>query len=144
MKIAYLDTFAGISGDMTVGALLQLGLPLAALRDAASALALDGVELGAEALSRSGITAVKFHVRVHGIVPDAPAADADHEHHHGAHHHAPAQPHAHPHAHRAYREIRALIAGSALPARVKALALDVFARLADAEGHVHGIPADDV
>jgi uncharacterized protein (TIGR00299 family) protein len=125
VRIAYLDTFSGISGDMTVGALLHLGLPLDALREAVKMLALPDVELSAERVLRSGIEATKFHVRVRGEHPD-----------HGAH--------AHGHAHRAYAEIRDLLARSALAARVKADALAVFARLADAEGRVHGVPPDSV
>jgi uncharacterized protein (TIGR00299 family) protein len=149
VKIAYLDTFAGISGDMTVGALLQLGLPLAAVREAVTALGLDGVELAAEQVVRSGITAVKFHVRVHGEPVDEAAAQAagcGDAHEHDSPPGPPSDPpaHPHPHAHRAYRDIRAQIAGSALAPRVKTLALEVFARLAEAEGRVHGKPADDV
>jgi len=142
VKVAYLDTFAGISGDMTVGALLQLGLPLAALRDAVAVLGLDGVELAAEEVERSGVTAVKFHVRVHGEPADEPAAHASSAGHaHPRHGGATAAPAG---AHHAYRDIRARIARSALAPRVRTLALDVFARLAEAEGRVHGRAADDV
>lgn len=147
MKIAYLDTFAGISGDMTVGALLQLGLPLDELRGAVKALGLHDVELAVEQISRSGIAAVKFHVSVRGERVVEPAGEADgpgHQHSGHAHHHAPAQSHGHSHAHRAYRDVRAQIADSALAPRVKAMALDVFERLAEAEGRVHGRAADDV
>src|SRR5439155_252891 len=63
VRIAYLDAFSGVSGDMTVGALLDLGLPLAALREAIAALALPGVEVAVERVARSGIAAAKFHVR---------------------------------------------------------------------------------
>jgi uncharacterized protein (TIGR00299 family) protein len=142
VKIAYLDTFAGVSGDMTVGALLQLGLPLAALRDAVAALGLDGVELAAEEVVRSGITAVKFHVRVHGAPVDESAGHDPPRHAHAAAPSAHAHRHAHPH--RAYRDIRGQIAESALAPQVKTLALDVFARLAEAEGRIHGVPPDDV
>jgi pyridinium-3,5-bisthiocarboxylic acid mononucleotide nickel chelatase len=127
MTIAYLDAFSGISGDMTVGAFLHLGLPLERLRDVVTTLRLDGVEVSRETVERSGISATKFHVRVHGEHPDDP------EHHH-----------AHRHAHRPYAEIRALLAGSALDAPVKEKALAIFHRLAEAEGRVHGVPTDAV
>lgn len=127
MKIAYLDTFSGISGDMTVGALLHLGLPLAAIEEAIATLGLDAVEVRAEEVSRSGIAAMKFHVRVHGHQPDS-----EHAHH------------VHPHVHRPYAEIRALLAGSRLPDGVRTRALAVFAALAEAEGRVHGVPPERV
>jgi uncharacterized protein (TIGR00299 family) protein len=125
VKIAYLDAFSGISGDMTVGALLDLGLPLEHVREAIATLGLHDVTVAAERVSRSGIAATKFHVRVGGLHPEAD------EPHHG-------------HAHRAYREIRDSLASSALPARVKETALAVFTRLAEAEGHVHGIAPEAV
>jgi len=128
VKIAYLDAFSGVSGDMTVGALLDLGLPLARVREAIAALGLDGVAVDVERVARSGIGATKFHVRVHGEHPDQPR---HHSHHHD-------------HVHRPYRDIRELLARSALPERVRANALAIFARLAEAEGRVHGVPPDDV
>jgi len=124
MKIAYLDAFSGISGDMTVGALLDLGLPLAAVRDAIATLRLDGVEVATERIARSGIGATKFHVRVRGMHPE--------------------QPHHHDHPHRAYADIRRLLSESALADGVKRAALAVFERLAEAEGQVHGVPPDRV
>ena len=129
MTIAYLDAFSGISGDMTVGALLQLGLPLATLRDAVATLGLADVELAAEPVVRSGITATKLRVRVHGRPPEA------HTHAHGA---------AHPHGHRAWADIRAALAASRLPVRVRDTALAIFAALAEAEGRVHGVAAEAV
>src|SRR5262245_39379443 len=134
MRIAYLDTFSGISGDMTVGALLHLGLPLESVRDAIAVLALPGVEVDVERVSRSGITATKFHVRVGGAHPDDPARHAV-GHRHGA---------THAHAHRAYAEIRDQLTGSRLAAPVKTAALAIFNRLAEAEGRVHGVAPDAV
>jgi uncharacterized protein (DUF111 family) len=55
LRISYLDTFSGISGDMTVGALLDLGLPIERVRDAVSTLGLDGVEVWAERTQRCGM-----------------------------------------------------------------------------------------
>jgi hypothetical protein len=126
MKIVFLDTFSGISGDMTVGALLDAGLSLDDLRRAVAQLKLDDVTLWAERVDRGGIAATKFHVRVRGEHPDDPHA-----------------PHAHG-AHRPYREIRSLLAESALAKPVRERALAIFARLAEAEGRVHGVPTDDV
>lgn len=128
MRLAYLDAFSGIAGDMTVGALIDLGLPVDAVRDAIHALGLDGVEVWADRTERSGIAATKFQVRVHGAHPDAP---------HGHHHR-------HAHGHRAYAEIRSLIAGSGLEPTVRDRALAIFGRLAAAEGRVHGVPTDAV
>ena len=129
MRIAYLDAFSGVSGDMTVGALLDLGVPLAVVRDAIDTLALRGIDLSTERVERSGIAATKFHVRVHGEHPDPPGG---HRHHHDQH------------GHRAYRDIRTLLETSRLDARVRERALAIFARLADAEGEAHGLAADDV
>ncbi len=126
MRIAYLDAFSGISGDMTVGACLDLGLPLERVREAIVTLGLEDVTVATERVQRSGIAATKFHVRVRGERPDDPAH------------------HAHPHAHRPYADIRDLIARSALAAPVKTTALAIFHRLAEAEGRVHGVPADTV
>ena len=71
MRIAYLDTFSGISGDMTVGALLDLGLPIERVRDAVSdARAATAWRCGRSGRSARGIAATKFHVRVHGQHPD--------------------------------------------------------------------------
>ena len=97
MRIAFLDTFSGISGDMTVGALLDAGLPLDAVANAIARLNLTGVTLSSERVERSGIAATKFHVRVNGEHPDDPTA---HHHHHA-------------HTHRPYREIRDLLRTSA-------------------------------
>ena len=128
MRRAFLDTFSGISGDMTVGALLDAGLPVEAVRDAVARLMLDGVEITTERVTRNGIAATKFHVRVHGHHPDEPAAE----------------PHHHDHGHRAYAEIRDLLAASALAAPVRERALAIFAALAEAEGRVHGVATDAV
>ncbi|HYR96929.1 MAG TPA: nickel pincer cofactor biosynthesis protein LarC [Candidatus Binatus sp.] len=122
MRIAYLDAFSGISGDMTVGALLHAGLPLAIVREAIAMLDLHGLEVDAEPVSRSGIRATKFHVRVHGEPAD----------------------HAHGHGHRSHADIRELLRRSALPEPARTSALAIFARLAEAEGRVHGVPADTV
>ena len=131
MRIIYFDAFSGVSGDMTVGALLHLGLPLDALREAVASLGVDGVELHAEPTARSGITATGFHVHLPHLRRTT------------AHSHDP-HDHGHQHGHRPYAEIRDLLAASALPAPVKERAAAIFARLAEAEGRVHGVSPDTV
>ena len=152
-KIAYLDAFSGVSGDMTVGALLDCGLDLADLEREIAALGLEGVRLRRETRERSGIHATKFVVEVDGMPP----GDAPHFEHHGTsapHHHEHDHPHEHDHGHthahghghdhRPYREIRELIERAKLGAGVKRRALAIFGRLAEAEGSVHGVATDDV
>ena len=155
MRIAYLDAFSGISGDMTVGALLDLGVPLAAVREAIASLSLPGIELDSARIFRNGIAATKFHVSVDGRHPDdpsrydqpqaapVPAQPLAHAHPH-EHHHHPVEPAGAHGGHRPYVEIRRLLERSGLAAPIKERALAVFARLAAAEGHVHGKPIDEV
>ncbi len=91
MRVAYLDCFAGISGDMFLGALLQAGVPLPVLEEAAAALDL-GASLRVETVDRSGISAVKVHVLEHG---EPAERETPHSHAHGEHTH----PHEHEHTH---------------------------------------------
>ena len=64
-RVLYFDCFSGISGDMTLGALLDAGLPLDELRRALGSLALGDVELRAEKVLRTGVSATKFSVHEH-------------------------------------------------------------------------------
>ena len=121
MRVLYFDAFSGVSGDMTVGALLALGVPLEQLRAELQRLPLSGYSIDCERVSINGIGATKFSVQVH-----------DHSAHHGHH------------GHRPFRAIRALLEESDLGAAVKEKALAIFAKLAHAEGHVHGIAPDEV
>ena len=127
MRALYFDAFAGVSGDMTVGALLALGLDLEHLRAELATLPVHGYALRAERRLVNAITAVKFDVDLHG-----------------AHGHAHGHAHEHEHAHRSFGEIRRMIEGSGLTPRVKETALAIFGRLAEAEGRVHGVPAEAV
>lgn len=150
MRVLYFDAFAGVSGDMTVGALLDLGLDLERLRAELAALPLSGYALRAEPRLVNGIGAVKFDVLLDG----APAAgthghgEHDHRQDEGHHHRHADEGHRHgapaAHAHRAFADIRRMIEASALAPRVKATALAIFTRLAEAEGHVHRMPIEKV
>ena len=151
-KILYFDCFAGASGDMILGALLDAGLPLGELQAALGSLMIPGFRLSADRVMRSGLSATKF--RVHE--GDGPEAAHAQEHHHGgeghAHHHPHAEPPAHgaatlPHAHgdhRSLADILSLIDGSALSATARRRATDLFRRLAEAEAAIHQMPVERV
>src|SRR5262249_53427154 len=96
-RVLFFDAFSGISGDMTVGSLLALGLDLERLRGELAALPVRGYALRTTDKLVHGIRARKFDVDV-----DA-SPDATHEHGH-------ASAHAHHHAHRAYADIRRILA----------------------------------
>jgi len=66
MKLLYFDCFSGVSGDMILGALLDLGLPLEDLRRALGGLAIEGCEIGVDRVTRGSIAAAKFRVVQHG------------------------------------------------------------------------------
>lgn len=114
-KIAYFNPFSGISGDMTLGAFVDAGLPFDTLVEKLKSLNLDGYELSSESVSRHGITATKINVEIE-------------ETHH----------------HRHMSTIEKIINGSSLDVSVKKNALDVFQNLADAESNVHGISVEMV
>lgn len=148
MTTAYLDAFSGLAGDMIVGALLDCGLELADLEGELAKLSLRGYRLRREIREKSGIRATKFVVDVEGQAPpphhhprDSGGAEGVHHHSHAA---SAGSGSAAEHGHRPFRDIRALIRDSALSPRVCELALQVFVRLAEAEGKVHGVEPDDV
>lgn len=116
MRAVYFDCFAGVSGDMIIGALIDLGADLKALKQQLSSLELTGYEINSRRVQRSSITATKFDV------------DIDQS----------AQPE------RTLAEIRLIIAGSSLSDQSKARAIRVFERLAEAEARVHGTTPDKV
>lgn len=115
MKIAYFDTFSGISGDMTVGAFLHLGVSLDALRAELAKLPLSGYQLSQSERLQSGIRATKFDVEV-----------------------------SEPLGERSFRAIARMLQESALIPQVKETALRIFTVLAEAEGRVHGVAAEAV
>jgi uncharacterized protein (TIGR00299 family) protein len=138
-RTVYFDCFSGASGDMVLGALLDLGLPLDGLRAALGSLAVDVGAIAAERVIRAGVAATKFR---------AEAADDDEQHDHlqndHGHQHHHGQGRAHRHPHHSLKEIRALIERSALSPRGKDRAIGMFQRLAEAEAQVHAIPVEQV
>jgi len=133
-KTLYFDCFSGISGDMTIGALLAAGGDGETVKAAIASLGLEEpVELGWSTVNRTGITATKFEVKVLGH-------EGDHRHHHHPARHG-ANSHGH---HRAHRDIVAMIGASDLSAAVKEIAVAIFAKIAEAEAKIHGVPVDEV
>ena len=115
-RLCYLDCVGGLAGDMLLAALLDAGANVELLCSVPEALGLDGVEISVDRVERQGIGAL--HVSV-----EAPAGD---------------------HGHRGYAEIRRVVEGVELPARARSQALATFARLAEAEARIHGVPVEDV
>jgi uncharacterized protein (TIGR00299 family) protein len=149
MATLYLDLFSGISGDMFIGALLDLGVEFRQLESELRKLGLGGYHLHAARRHKSSIEGVKFDVHLdeeHGHGHSHEHEHAEGAHHHGhAHAHAPGHGHSHSHSEeRNYRQIRELITQSALSDWVKTRALAVFRRLAEAEGKIHGLPVEQV
>lgn len=157
-RILYLDCFSGISGDMFLGALLDIGVPLAVVENGLSTLGLAAeYHLHAEKTSKSGIQGTSFqvHLAEHGHSHDQGhghdhdpehSHDHDHEHEHGHHHgHQAKHHHRHEHTHgRTYADIRQLIEAASLPESIRKLALAVFLEIGQAEAAVHGVPLDQV
>lgn len=115
MKIAYFDCISGISGDMILGALLDLGLPLESLRQELSALGISGYEIKCDKVFKNGFRATKCDVIV---------SDDVHERH--------------------FSDIKDIINHSRLSEKIRQRALDVFHRLAEVEAEIHGVPVDEV
>ena len=146
MKVLYLDLFSGISGDMFIGALLDLGVDAGQLERELSKLSLGGYHLHIGRGNKAGIAGLKFDVHLeHDHHHDHSHSHAGgHEHHHE---HGQSHSHSHPHTHeeeRTFTQIRQLIEGSSLSNWVKEKAVAVFRRIAVAEGKIHGLPPEQV
>jgi uncharacterized protein (TIGR00299 family) protein len=116
MAIAYFDCFSGISGDMTLGALVDAGLPIEVLRSELAKLNLPGYTITAEQVRRSGLAATKVHV-----VLDEQEQPARH-----------------------LSEIQKIINGSTLSSAVKQKSISIFQRLAEVEAKVHGTTPEKI
>ncbi len=114
MKAIYLDCFSGISGDMFLGAMLDLGIPADILASGLGGLGLD-IRIDVKKVKKSGISGTKVDV----IIPDTA-----HERH--------------------LSDILEIIEGSSLESNTRAMACNIFKRLAGAESKVHGVPLEEV
>ena len=114
MKIAHLDAFSGLSGDMLLGVLVDAGVPLAHMKRELKKLPVDGYRLTAAKVLRYGIAATKVDVHLTG----------------------------HGHPARTWKDVRTLIKKSSLPENVREKGLRVFELLFQAEAKVHGVSLD--
>jgi len=159
MRIAYIECFSGISGDMTVGALLHAGISEELLQRTVAALNI-GAELRLRRVDRSGISATKVDVLVNGKLADR-VDDSDHAHpHQHDHPHAHAHSHSHTHSHshshghqhahnhgpadhrerRSLSTIKNIIRKADIAAPARDMAIRAFELLGAAEAGVHNVP----
>jgi len=145
-KILYFDAFNGAAGDMILGALIDLGMPLCHLKEELAKLSLEGYTLTTEKVKRQGLFGIDFRVGIQygetsatgtpeegfGTGDSGRRESSERKHHH------------HDHDHRGFAEIRQLIESSSLDDRVKETAVRIFRRLAEAEAKVHGSTVEEV
>ncbi len=136
-KILYFDCNNGIAGDMTVAALVGLGVPEAVLRQALESLGVEGLEVTFGKTVTYGFAANTFRVEYPGKYEH----HHEHEHHEHEHEH---HEHIHAHVHRHLADIESLIAHGQLTPRAAELALRIFRIVAEAEAKAHGLPVEEV
>ena len=165
-KGLYIECSSGISGDMSVAALIDLGADPKKLTDTLKTLPLKGYRTEIKSITKSGISALDFnvildtdnhdhnmkylhghdtnvhchkhqeHIHSHGSETGRPS----HEHHHNAHNHE----HHHEHVHRSLTDVLNILRSGSLTPRALAIAEKIFRTLADGEATAHGIPAEQV
>lgn len=155
-KTLYLECYSGISGDMTVAALLDLGADREVLKESLKSLPVGGFRTEITRVKKSGLDACDFSVileqdnhdhdmeYLHG---SEKSYTGHHEHSHEMnheHHHGHTHSHEHPHEHRGMKEITEIIQKSEMTVRAKKMAMRVFGILAQAESKAHGVPVEEV
>lgn len=155
-KTLYLECYSGISGDMTVAALLDLGADREVLKESLKSLPVGGFRTEITRVKKSGLDACDFSVileqdnhdhdmeYLHG---SEKSYTGHHEHSHEVnheHHHGHTHSHEHPHEHRGMKEVTEIIQKSEMTVRAKKMAMRVFDILAQAESKAHGVPVEEV
>lgn len=147
-KTLYLECYSGISGDMTVAALLDLGADREVLKESLKSLPVGGFRTEITRVKKSGLDACDF-----SVILEQDNHDYDMEYLHGSeksytghheHHHGHTYSHEHPHEHRGMKEITEIIQKSEMTVRAKKMAMRVFGILAQAESKAHGVPVEEV
>src|SRR5260370_11705849 len=144
MRIAYLDCFSGISGDMFLGAVIGGGGSAKVFEKTVGGLNIGGT-LEIPRVDRSGISDTKVEVIVNGEKdsPREAKASAPHDHTHAHDHHHDSRHHDPPHG-RGLTEIREIIRHSAISDSAKTIAIAIFEKLGRAESKIHNIPIDQI
>jgi pyridinium-3,5-bisthiocarboxylic acid mononucleotide nickel chelatase len=156
MRVAYLECFSGISGDMLLGALLHAGVSEELLRKTLASLNI-GAELRVSRVDRSGISSTKVDVMVDGAAQDSHEhhsghdhhshgeahSHADHDHHHGQHDHGRQDRHSHAHG-RSLSVIREIIRKADIPEPARKTAIRTFELLGEAEANIHNVPVESI
>lgn len=151
-KALYFDCASGISGDMSVAALLDLGADKKMLLDTLNSLNLSGYKIEISEVEKSGICACDFNVL---LDKEHENHDHDmeylhgnnHEHSHAEHHHEHEHQHSahtHHHEHRSLPDILTILENSSMTAGAKAMASKIFEILAEGEALAHRVPKDKV
>ena len=143
-KTLYLECYSGISGDMTVAALLDLGADREVLKESLKSLPVGGFRTEITRVKKSGLDACDF-----SVILEQDNHDHDMEYLHGSEksytgHHEYTHSHEYPHEHRGMKEITEIIQKSEMTARAKNMAMRVFGILAQAESKAHGVPVEEV
>ena len=144
MRELYLECYSGISGDMTVAALLDLGADREVLKESLKSLPVGGFRTEITRVKKSGLDACDF-----SVILEQDNHDHDMEYLHGSEksytgHHEYTHSHEYPHEHRGMKEITEIIQKSEMTARAKKMAMRVFGILAQAESKAHGVPVEEV
>src|SRR5579864_7183680 len=147
MRIAYLDCFSGISGDMFLGALVDAGVPPAIFEEIIASLNI-GARLEISRVNRSGISATKVDVIVNEI-KDQPreklvAGSRGHLHFHTYSDDLEADHSKHGHHGRALSQIRQIINDATLSISAKQTAIAIFEKLGAAEAKIHNVPIEQI
>jgi pyridinium-3,5-bisthiocarboxylic acid mononucleotide nickel chelatase len=116
MRIAYLDCFSGISGDMMIGALIDAGFPIEELKETLKSLPIEGYTIDVTKEERNYLFGTRFKVNVSR----------------------------NPHPHRRFSEIKDLIRAGNISASVREKSIAIFESIAVEEGKIHGCPAEEV
>lgn len=155
-KTLYLDCSSGISGDMAVAALLDLGVDFSVLQDALKSMNIDGFQIKKSRVMKAGIDCMDF-----AVILDEDNHDHDMEYLHGhehmhdhehthdrehtyGHEHTHDHEHTHPHVHRGLKEINAIIDNCSITENARRLAKKIFAMIANAEAKAHAKSIDEV
>jgi uncharacterized protein (TIGR00299 family) protein len=153
-RFAILDPAAGISGDMLLGALVAAGAPADWLRGLPARLGAPEVTVEITEVARCGVRATKVDVILPGGAREHPAESVhtnhghDHQGDHDHHEHGPGNGHAHgshlPGPHRHIGDLIAAVERAPVSSWVREHAVRAFRLLGEAEGRVHGVPAEQV